>query len=139
MSSKYIVLLVVVVFLLGLSSWGLCFPVKPSLVYKCCASKAAHLPSDSENCLSHCEKQRVDIIKTNDYFNDDIKTKIESLENNGYSIFLQNFSFKQKFIPQHYYPSQVIPTLRINQIYFAAIFNHAPPLAYNSFLSHQIY
>ena len=130
MPKKYIALFVATVFLLGVSSFGLCLDTKPHSLPKCCFDKSSSTTSDSENCFSHCAKQKLNAVKIETHLKEDLKIKTHILLDNKSSGSPQSQLFNSSPFTK-YYLIQIATKLNISQIYFLAIFNHAPPLPLN--------
>lgn len=123
MVKKHIILFIAAIFFLAILGTGLCLTSSSKVTPNCCPSKSSS-PINSEDCLLHCAKQKLDIVKTKHYLEIDVKTQ----------VFLDNESFHnlRSFLSSHglvrnNYLDQIATKLNISQIYFLAIFNHAPP------------
>lgn len=124
MAKKYIIIFIAAIFFLGISRVGLCQTVNHKITPTCCPGKRPSL--DTEDCLSHCTKQKLNTIKIERHLQDDLKTKTPIFLDNKSSQDPQSKLFDSSLFPK-YYLIQIIPKLNIIQIYFLATFNHAPP------------
>ena len=123
MAKKYIIRFIALVFFLGTLGTGLCLTFSSKVTPNCCPSKSSS-PINSEDCLLHCAKQKLDSIKTEHYSEIDIKTRV--FLNNTPSYNLRSYLSSHSLARNHYL-DQRGNKLNISQIYFLAIFNHAPP------------
>lgn len=128
MAKKYVILFTGLIFFLRISPVGLCLTTSPKITPNCCPNK--NPSSDSENCFSHCAKQKLDIIKIERDFGEDLKTKTTLFLDNKSFHNLQSYLFNPIFFENHYL-NQTVSKLNISQVYFMATFNHAPPLPLN--------
>ncbi len=125
--AKKRILFIASIFFLGTLGTGLCLTSSFKVTPNCCPSKSSS-PINSEDCLLHCAKQKLDIIKTKHYLEIDVKT--QAFLDNESSHNLQS-SLSNHSLVRNNYLDQIEDKLNISQIYFLAIFNHAPPSPFN--------
>jgi len=127
MVKKHSILFIVLMFFLGTLGTGLCLTFSSKVTPNCCPSKSSS-PINSEDCLLHCAKQKLDSIRTEHYPEIDVKT--QAFVDNESSHNLQS-SLSSHGLASNNYLGQIVDKLNISQIYFLAIFNHAPPSPFN--------
>lgn len=127
MAKKHIILFITTIFFLGTLGTGLCLTSSSKVTPNCCPSKNPS-PINSEDCLLHCAKQKLDIIKTKHYLEIDVKTQVFLDNESSHNL---RSSLSSHGLARNNYLDQIVNKLNISQIYFLAIFNHAPPLAFN--------
>lgn len=126
MTKKYIILFIAAIFFLGISHAGLCQTVNPKTTLTCCSSKSSS-SRDTENCFSHCAKQKVVTVKIESLLQEDLKTKIPLFSGETYYN-PQSYLFNSCLLRDL---NQINAKLNISHIYFVAIFNHAPPFLFH--------
>jgi len=130
MSKKYIALFVATVFLLGVSTFGLCLDTKPHSLPKHCSDKSSSTTSDPENCFSHCAKQQMVAVKTMSYFGEYSAPFLWD----KFSVYLHNHSLlNQNSTATRFYAKHAV-SIYINQIYLKVVFNHSPPFSLHTVL-----
>ena len=128
MAKKYIILFITLVFFLGTLGMGLCLTSNSKATPNCCPSKNS-FPVNSEDCLSHCARQKVNTLKIELFRVEESKIKKKSFPDTKSFHTLQNDRPNHNF-SQNLYLNKATPKFNISQVYFLAIFNHAPPPAF---------
>jgi len=127
MAKKYVIIFIAVIFFLGISRAGLCQTIHPRITPACCPSKSS--PSaNTEDCFSHCAKQKLDIIKSEHDLETDVKTQPFLDNKSSYNL---RSCLSSHSLSRSHNLDQIGDKLNISQIYFFAIFNRAPPSPFN--------
>ena len=129
MVKKHTILFIASVFFLGTLGTGLCLTLSSKVTLNCCPSKSSS-SQNTEDCFSHCAKQKLNAIKIETNLEGDSKIKTHILLDNKSSGSPQSQLLSSSHFTK-YYLIQIAAKLNIGQIYFLAIFNHAPPLYFN--------
>ena len=130
MTKKYIVPGLVLIFLLGGQSLGLCLSDRQNKnrdKHDCCEDTSSPISKDAEECLWHCASKKL------------VSINVEKFSIKGSNINTPRFiqpdesGISRHFLayPRHNadsYLVQIIPHLSTNQIYFEAVFSRAPPV-----------
>lgn len=128
MNKKYVVIALIIVFLVGMSSFGLCLTDKHENKPNCCPGNPVPISPPNQDCLWHCAAKKIVGTKTENF-------SIESLKINT-PLFLRHIAAGVSSHPSYhlsyptdFYLGRCISYLNIHQIYPEAVSNRAPPLA----------
>ena len=126
MLKRYIVLFIGLTFFLGGLSYAFCLNMTQPSASKCCAGKTPVKCSNTEDCLSHCAKQKVFAI-TGVSLSEESKAQKPHLVKSSPFFYLRTGPLNQN-LEKTYYINLTDIKLNIGQIYFTPLFNHSPPL-----------
>lgn len=129
MRGELIRILTAAVFLAGVLSSVLCLTAGHRAVSGCCHSKAQSASSNTENCLSHCAKQKLFAVNAEGRLFVEPRIQSPHLVKNHIMPYLQTAPFSLNHAV-HYYINQPIVEFNAGQVYFTPLFNHAPPSAF---------
>ena len=128
MIGKFTRIFLAAIFLAGIISVALCLTGGFRVASSSCCHNKMQAAKNSENCLSHCAKQKTFALKTEAYSQE--KPEIQPLFNTKVDtfIFLKNSTPKTS-APSKLYPNEAMPKLLPSQTYLATYSTLAPPLA----------
>jgi len=127
MTGKFIRIFLAAIFITGIISVALCLTGSCRNASSCCHNKMQAAAKNTENCLSHCAKQKVFALKTEVYSQK--RLEVKALFNLKFDIFLslKNFTPKTSGLSK-FYLNKAIPILLPSQIYLTPYFTLAPPI-----------
>jgi hypothetical protein len=126
-AGKLMRLLFVAIYLAGIISVAFCLTGNFSAVSACCRNNKQAAAKNSENCLSHCAKQKTFALKTEPYSQKISEIKVLFSAQDDSILPLKN-PISKASIRSNFYPNEAIPKLLPSQIYLTTYFTLAPPV-----------
>lgn len=127
MNKKYAVIALIIAFLMGATSLGLCLTDKHhEHKSNCCSDKTAPVSATNQDCLWHCASKKLVGTNTEIFSIEKIKTRTPLFLQYIYAD-VSPHSLYYSIYPTDYYLRQSTASLNIHQIYPEAVSSRAPP------------